>query len=147
MMAAHRSNNLTGPRGPAFEVEHEARIVALREEYIRARALADGLEIAWKRSVEAYLPILEKKAGFIKGNAYTFPQDIAERVGSKTATFIYSHVEAYEWASPGFFFWTTTTKGARSKWPPRRLFGLDEASRFWRHAPLSIQDTERPSAK
>lgn len=142
-----RQNNLAGPFAAAFEIEHEARIVALREEYLRAECVANGLERAWKTAVAQYLPILEKKAGLIRGNAYTFPQEVAARAGSATTTLIYSHAEAYEWGLPGFYFWPTTTKGLRSKRGPCRCLGLDEVSNHWKHAPMALQESERPNAK
>lgn len=142
-MPNHRSNLLSGPNAAFFEIEHEERIKALREKLIEARAIADGLEEAWQKQVAAYMPILEKKAGFIKGERYELHGFDEEPYNIKSKIFIYSHCEAYKWGVPGFYFFPTTIDGKKSKRGPFRLLDVRDASEIWKHEPMALQDSER----
>lgn len=139
-----RQNRLMGPSGGFFEIDFEDRIAALREELIHARAVADGLEAAWKKAIDKYMPVLERKAGFEKSKTYSLPLAIFEELsrvyGFKQNTFIYSHVEGNEYGLPGFYFWPTNADGKKSKRGPFRLLTIDDVRDKWGNG---LQETQR----
>lgn len=142
-MTSQVANRLMGPMGGFFEIEHEERIAALREQMIHAQAVAAGLEMAWKRDIDKYLPILERKAGLIKGERYSMPPVTWERLESNYPRneFIYNHVEGHTYGLPGFYFWPVNANGKKSKRGPFRFLSIEDICD--KHGIRPLQDSRR----